>query len=349
MSLLRSSRARCLPCFLGGALVCLLVTGALAAGQRGRPIEFSAPARAATAAKAHPALAKKPQDEWLQQNLQADLLDSLGLFGNRGSLSGTSTEVLRPPTTPPAQNERVKELLERRKNWALMTPEDLKNEPTLEELLNVQQYDRDGQKVKKQSPVERFVERQEREKLGNVGRRTDALAENRDGSTDEFLSPSANIVQPGSPFGQTESRLRNLFGVEPASALSHRGGSDGFLPGFSGSVEPAFPGRTTPQKARLEEFKQLLEPRLPVAPPSASANPLHSQLGPASPPSVLNTQPHQVVRPLFGTGDAVAGASSGAFPGVNAGAAGASSFTPALPAEPPRVAPPVLTIPKRKF
>jgi hypothetical protein len=140
-----------------------------------------------------------------------------------------------------------------------------------------------------------------------------------------------------------------LLSAEPTSGLPVRGGSGDFPPGFSGFVEPAFPGRTTPQKARLEEFKQLLEPRLPVAPPTALANPLHSPLGPASPPSVFDSQPRAGVSPLFGRDSAAAGAGSSALPGVNAGAAGASSLTPALPAEPPRVAPPVLTIPKRKF
>ena len=349
MSRLLSSRVRSFYPALGGVLVCALMTSALAAAQRGRPIEFSAPTHEGAVTNASQAAAKQPQDELLQQTLREDLLGSLGIFGTKGSLNGVPAGPLRPPASPPVQNQQVKELLERQKNWAFMTPDDFKNEQTLEELLNLQKYDRDGQEEKKQSPLERYYGSLDREKLGNTNRLADSFAQSQDGRRDDVLSPPHDPAQQGNPLLQTESRLRNLFGSETDSAFSLGGSSGGFFSGFSGSAEPVSMERTPAQKARLEEFKQLLEPRLPVAPPAALANPFSLQHDLASPASVLNTQPRPVVRPLFGSVNAEVGTRPGGLPGINAGAFGPSSFAPALPAEPPRVAPPVLTIPKRKF
>jgi len=349
MSCSVSSRVRSTPLALAGVLGCVLMTGALAAGQGGRPIEFSAPSGAMTVTNANQFTIKQPAEELLRQSFREGLLGSLDIFGVKSSLSGVAVPAVLPPASPPVQNQRVKELLERRKNWAFMTPDDFKNEQTMEELLKLQKYDRDGQEEKKQSPIERYYESLVREKLGNTNRLADAFAEAQDSRKEDVFSPGTGPAQQGNSVLQTESRLRNLFGSETASAFSLRGGDDGLFSRFSSSAEPVSMERTPAQKAWLEEFKQLLEPRLPVAPPAALANPFNAQPDVASPASVLSAQPRPVVSPLFGSVKAEVGTRPGGFPAMDAGSAGSSSFAPALSAEPARVAPPVLTIPKRKF
>jgi hypothetical protein len=349
VSRLFSSRVRSLCQALGGALVCAVLTSALVAGPRGRPIEFSALTNEGFVTNASQATAKQPQDELLQQTLQEELLGSLGTFGTEGSLSGMPAGPLRPPASPPVQNQQVKELLERRKNWAFMTPDDFKNEQTLEELIQLQKYDRDGQEEVKQSPLERYYRSLDSEKLGNANRLAGSFAQSQDGRRDDMFSPPHGPAPQGNPLLHTESRLGDLFGSETDSAVLLGGSRDGFFSGFSGSAEPVSMERTPAQKARLEEFKQLLDPRLPVAPTVVLGNPFSPQPDLASPASMLGAQPHPVVRPLFGSANAEVGTRPGGLSGINVGASGPSSFAPVLPAEAPRAAPQALAIPKRKF
>jgi hypothetical protein len=349
MSRLLSSRVRSFYLALGGALVCALMTGVLAAGQRGRPIEFSAPTNEGPATNAGQPGAKLVPDELLQQELQEDLLGSLGIFGAKGSLNGESAGPLHPPTRLPAQNQRAKELLERHKNWAFRTPDDFNSEQTLDEHFKFQKDDHVGLEEKAQSPLERYYESLDRKKLGGTSRQTDSFSEPQDNRRDDEFSSSHDPAEQDNALLQTEKRLRNLFSSDSASGFSARGYNASIFYGLSGSSERIPVERTPSQDARMEEFKQLLEPRFPVTPPAALANPLNPQPGLAGPASVLGTQPNPVGSPLFGSVNAEVGTRSGGLPGMNAGSASPSSFSPVLPAEPPRVASPVLTIPKRKF
>ena len=65
----------------------------------------------------------------------------------------------RPAATPAIQSKRVKELLERRKNWVFMSPEDLVGAPTVEEILKAPELGPDGQEKKELPALERYYER----------------------------------------------------------------------------------------------------------------------------------------------------------------------------------------------
>ena len=84
------------------------------------------------------------------------------------------TELL-PPQTPaisPAQAQQMQRLLDKRKNWALLTPEEIFNLPTPEKILHVPNRDAFGQ-PKNETVVGKFYERQEhlrdRTNNGNYG------------------------------------------------------------------------------------------------------------------------------------------------------------------------------------
>src|SRR5512147_1595955 len=104
------------------AVTGLLVSSAYAADrQRGRPIEFSAPKSDEVTTNLHQLTSKK---DGLKQ-LEEDLYKPLRSFTPKSSLEGVVAPPARPPSPPVIQNKRVKELLERRKNWVFMTPKDL--------------------------------------------------------------------------------------------------------------------------------------------------------------------------------------------------------------------------------
>jgi hypothetical protein len=80
-------------------------------------------------------------------------------FSLNGSLDGEPAPSI--PYQPKRQvipNKRLQEIMERRKEWIFMRPEDFTSGPTPEEIMNLPEYGSDGQEKKKLSPMERFFQ-----------------------------------------------------------------------------------------------------------------------------------------------------------------------------------------------
>ena len=138
------------------AVSSLLLCSAQAGGkQRGRPIEFSEPRSDEVTTNLHQLTSKK---DGLKQ-LEEDLYKPLQSFAPKSSLEGVAAPPARPPAGPVIQSKRAKELLERRKNWVFMSPEDLLAGPTVEEILKSPRYEADGQEKKELPPLERYYQR----------------------------------------------------------------------------------------------------------------------------------------------------------------------------------------------
>ena len=120
---------------MGGLLVCSAQAGGK---ERGRPIEFSEPRSDEVTTNLHQLTSKK---DGLRQ-LEEDLYKPLQSFTPKSSLEGVVAPPPRPPAAPVIQSKRAKELLERRKNWVFMSPEDLLAGPTVEEILKSPQIRR---------------------------------------------------------------------------------------------------------------------------------------------------------------------------------------------------------------
>ena len=176
------------------------------------------------------------------------------------------TELL-PPQTPaisPAQAQQMQRLLDKRKNWALLTPEEIFNLPTPEKILHVPNRDAFGQ-PKNETVVGKFYERQEhlrdRTNNGNYGAADTAPrwgpSDNRD------LQMNPNIWTPaGSTPGNLALMNQFLNGTTdnraaPAPAPGQAPES-GWSKPFSLPTPP--PGPTTEQQAAMEQFQQLLKP-----------------------------------------------------------------------------------------
>ena len=137
------------------ALTSLVVCSADAAGrQRGRPIEFSVPRSDEVTTNLHQLTNRK---DGLRQ-LEEDLYKPLRSFAPKSSLEGVAAPSVRPAAPSVIPNKRVKELLERRKNWVFMTPEDLVGEPTVDEILKAPQFETDGQQKQDLPAFERYYQ-----------------------------------------------------------------------------------------------------------------------------------------------------------------------------------------------
>jgi hypothetical protein len=126
----------------------------------GRPIEFSDPKGSDISTNVNQFSLKKSLLREFEDDLTKSFHRSLS---SHGSLDGVA---MPPPQTtgPTIQSKRLKEQLDRKKNWAFNTPEDLTSTPTLEELLHLPDYATDPDKKKSRSSVERYYQSLERKR-----------------------------------------------------------------------------------------------------------------------------------------------------------------------------------------
>src|SRR5205085_6669548 len=101
--------------------------------------------------------------------LEHDLYKPLQNFSPRSSLDGMDAPTPQPSVAHVIQSKKVRELLERRKNWVFTSPDDLTGASKAEDIFNLPEYGADGKENKKTAAVENFYERLERERHGKTG------------------------------------------------------------------------------------------------------------------------------------------------------------------------------------
>jgi len=147
LSSLRGHRAWALVA-LGGLLACAALG---AEKERGRPIEFSSSKSDEVTTNLNQLSSKKDS----LKELEEDLYKPMQSFMPK-SLDGVAAPPPHSPAKPVIPNKRVKELLERRKNWIFANPKDLTSGPTAEEIFNIPEYGPDGQEKKTLSLLEQY-------------------------------------------------------------------------------------------------------------------------------------------------------------------------------------------------
>jgi hypothetical protein len=200
-----------------------------------------------------PSLAAKPPG----------LLDFAGEVQSPGSKfdAGSETEP-HPPAISPARAQRMQRLLDERKNWALLTPEEILGLPTQEKILGIPERDAFGQ-PKNETVIAKYYDRQEQLRVrtndDNYGA-ADAMPHS-DFSGSQELQINPGIWTPaGSKPGN--SPLMNQF----FNGASDNRSAPAQVPerGWSSKAFslPAPPPKATPeQQAAMEQFRQLLQPR----------------------------------------------------------------------------------------
>jgi hypothetical protein len=327
--------------------------------ERGRPIEFSLPKSDEVTTNLQQLTSKKDS---LKQ-LEEDLYKPLQSFRPESSLDGVVAPPPRPSSAPPIQSKRVKELLERRKNWVFMSPEDLVSEPTVEDVLKTPQLGLDGQEKKELPAIERYYRR-----LSNKRVDPDNLLQPK--NEDLFGTPSKS----NSRDERSQQEDANLPGGlrESAQTLSKLVESDSNDGRFSrasthGDFSDAFGlGNEPLSKEQIQEHKKFMDDYHSMVDPGwhppaiATAENLMSTLGADAAasagksavglPSSLSPAPHTALEVQMDVTSPQLGPA--ALPDVNAQALGQTRPTPALPTvEPTRVMPPPpsFAAPKRSF
>ena len=327
--------------------------------ERGRPIEFSLPKSDEATTNVYQMTTKKDS---LKQ-LEEDLYKPLESFAPKSSLDGVAAPPPSEPSAPPIQSKRLKELLERRKNWVFMSPEDLMGAPTLEDVLKSPQLGPDGREKQELPAFERYYQR-----LGSKPARADdplqPKADDLFGTVDKRKARNerASEEDPNLPSTVRQGAERLTRAVEAGSIDSSftRTASHGNLYDIFGL------GNQSLSKEQIEEHKKYMDDYRSVVDsswhPATMSNPQDmfspkapdaaspAGIGPAGLPNSLSPAPRTalevqmgVVSPQLGPAD---------LPDVNAQALGQTRPTSVLPmAGPARLAPPSPTFaaPKRSF
>jgi hypothetical protein len=269
-----------------GLLLAALVGGAVfpACAQRParravQPILFSAPVNDQVGSNASSLLPRLPESLDLAAAAEAPVQFSF----NRSSPTEPLPVVM--PYLSAAEIARERDSLDRRRNWALLTPAEILGVVTPEKILGIAERDAFGQ-AKSSTAWERYTERQNQllapgrtnpPQIGNASPNWFFPDDRRGGS---------NFIYGG--WKNPENMVNPLFNPAPNSPSPSLPGENR---GWSRLFEPApapMPLARGPDPARtedMERFRQLLNPDLPAA--AVGATPALGGLKTTLPPSLL--------------------------------------------------------------
>jgi hypothetical protein len=149
-----------------GAMAVLSCSGLIISSARGQgalprqPIEFSQPKGSETLTNFSRSTAPS---EGMKQ-LESDLSKTANSFSPQSSLDGVLPSPRWVPSGSAVQSRRVKELLEQRKNWIFMNPEEMLSAPKAKDIFNLPEYGADGTEKTKTTALERYFSNLDRPK-----------------------------------------------------------------------------------------------------------------------------------------------------------------------------------------
>jgi hypothetical protein len=202
-----------------------------------------------------PSLTAKPPGSWDFANA----VQSPAQGSSVSSETGLLPEPL-PPAISPGQARQMQQLLDERRNWALLTPEQILGLPTQEKILGIADRDAFGQ-PKNETVVMRYVERQDqlrsRTNTVNYGAADPASRRDFSGGTEpqvnsDFWNPAG--AKPGNP-----GLMEQLTGATPDSgADTARTPKSIWQKSFALPESETKP--TPEQQAAMNQFQELLQP-----------------------------------------------------------------------------------------
>src|SRR5436190_4496571 len=234
----------------------------------GRPIEFSDPKSSDISTNTL----------GLKKSLLREFEDDLTKSFHRSLDAHNSLDgVAMPPpqiTAPTIQSKRLKEQMEKKKNWVFNTPEDLTSAPTLEELLHLPDYATDPNNKKAGSSIERFYKSLERKRSDGPDNKREKTQNDRDENherdnsnifglrqyelQDDLDSKAEKIVAKDQK--QHEGALSRLFdGKSSAFSAGDSGGSPEVNIFGLGTVSPTVE-QVEAHKVYMKKFEALIGP-----------------------------------------------------------------------------------------
>jgi hypothetical protein len=204
----------------------------------------------------------------------------------------------------------VKELLERRRSWVFMNPEDLMSVPTAEEMFKLPEYTADGRQKKDVDPIERYYKNLERRgKTGTAKDLTDdgediwgVNPKKRDDQKDDSKKKDDSDLPKA--VKDKEQALRKAFEADQAdsdnSDKDKEGSASSSKSFFTDIFGLGHPEETPEAKAAEKQHKKVLQelygvPGLPTLPGSSDLQSLMSDIGNPSAPTPSTITPRTYV------------------------------------------------------
>jgi len=318
------------------AMVFGLTVQAQRAGTGGEKIEFSEPSNPAAFSN----LNSLGASESMSKRLQDDLSRPLSIDGQ--SIS-PSIALPQPSLNPVIQNQRFKELQDRKKNWIFREMNELSSENPPDERFGLWQT---GSKEKKAlSPMERYFETSDRKGDKSAGPNAEGA---RAGKNEDFTSPNV-LNSSGAKLTPTEQMFRSFNGPDlsdnPFVPPGASGG--GVVDGLSNFGAPlTHPFRSPGQQKRMDEFQEILTGHPVTTPGSAlNADALRVNIGAGA-----GAEYRSALNPAI-LGDINSGLSFHSHAFDDPGARVFGSPSPAKTVEKPKawVEPQLQALPQRKF
>src|SRR6266850_4201391 len=136
-------------------LAAALISGIAATSLLGQENHSSSPAAGSSqSSNQQTNSAKSLQKSDGLRDLERSLFRPLHEFEPEGSLDGVINS--GPQRPAPVPNKRLKEMMERRKNWVFMSPEEIVTGKSMQETLDFQGVTKEDDQTKLLSPMERY-------------------------------------------------------------------------------------------------------------------------------------------------------------------------------------------------
>ena len=182
------------------------------------------------------------------------------------------------PVVSPAEALRMQDLLDKRKNWMLLTPAEILGATTPEKILGIQEHDAAGQ-PKNLTALERYTERQNQTPPGNT-------------NANAFPTWNFSDKQPGTlnsipgGLGNPHNMANSLLNPAPDNQTFAGQNENNSWSKLFGSPSPS-PVVTMAQQTDMDRFRQLLQPS--PSSTAAAATPLLSGIKISLPQTALSS------------------------------------------------------------
>jgi hypothetical protein len=184
------------------------------------------------------------------KTLDSDLFKGFQPFSvDHSSVDGVLLPPPRSSGRAVIQSKKVKEMLERQKDWVFMSPEEMTTGPTAEEIFGLREFDADGQEKEKLSPIERFLKKLD--KNNNPDAKRSARKEEAALKELNAMSKPAEAEGPAEVLA-SEKKIRDFFEAEAAAKPKAPAGASVFSDIF-GLDKGAAPEQTPVDRDRTRK------------------------------------------------------------------------------------------------
>lgn len=295
------------------------------------------------------------------------------VFQPGSSLQGIGGPMIQRAPASAVNNKKLKELLEKRRDWQFLEMEDYQSEQTIEQMLGITEYGANGELKEAKTPLQRYYERYDRANAPATNRtRDDAEFEMELGFGRRDRGKETNFLgkeKEPREIADAEDPMKKLLLGTSANPLF----PDKARPtGFSGMFGPSEPWKAEisetkrAQDARLGEFRRFMDSQALPSLPSSSVSgvlpfdpfkPLDSTTPALALPRTPEATPAVSTTPFAPGRDSLspiptAGGLAARPLEPPTGAAGIPNLSPSTPLpEPTRTVAPAadFNIPKRRF